>query len=191
MAKYVHALVLVLLSAVSASAQTTGSITGTITDVSNAVLPGVLVTATSPAQMGAQVAVSNEQGQYRFPSVPIGTYTLKYELAGFATVTREGIIVTIGFTASVSVQLKLATMAEAQDKFLEAKWAGRPQGLPFKSPREAIILRARFGLDGGPQKTLEEVGQKFGVTRERVRQIQNIALKKLRKMIERMETTKT
>ena len=57
--------------------------------------------------------------------------------------------------------------------------------------REATILRARFGLDGGSQKTLEEVGQKFGVTRERVRQIQNIALKKLRKMIEKMETTKT
>ena len=57
--------------------------------------------------------------------------------------------------------------------------------------REATILRARFGLDGGPQKTLEEVGVKFGVTRERVRQIQNIALKKLRKMIEKMETTKS
>src|SRR5881227_2568880 len=57
-------------------------------------------------------------------------------------------------------------------------------------PREATILRARFGLDGGSQKTLEEVGQKFGDTRERVRQIQNIALKKLRKMIEKMETTK-
>ncbi len=57
--------------------------------------------------------------------------------------------------------------------------------------REATILRARFGLDGGPQKTLEEVGAKFGVTRERVRQIQNIALKKLRKMIEKMEATKT
>jgi RNA polymerase primary sigma factor len=56
--------------------------------------------------------------------------------------------------------------------------------------REATILRARFGLDGGAQKTLEEVGAKFGVTRERVRQIQNIALKKLRKMIEKMETTK-
>jgi RNA polymerase primary sigma factor len=55
--------------------------------------------------------------------------------------------------------------------------------------REATILRARFGLDGGPQKTLEEVGVKFGVTRERVRQIQNIALKKLRKMIEKMEAT--
>jgi RNA polymerase primary sigma factor len=54
-------------------------------------------------------------------------------------------------------------------------------------PREATILRARFGLDGGAQKTLEEVGQKFGVTRERVRQIQNIALAKLRKMIEKLE----
>jgi RNA polymerase primary sigma factor len=58
-------------------------------------------------------------------------------------------------------------------------------------PREATILRARFGLDGGSQKTLEEVGEKFGVTRERVRQIQNIALRKLRKMIEKMEATKT
>ena len=57
-------------------------------------------------------------------------------------------------------------------------------------PREATILRARFGLDGGPEKTLEEVGEKFGVTRERVRQIQNIALRKLRKMIEKLEATR-
>jgi RNA polymerase primary sigma factor len=57
-------------------------------------------------------------------------------------------------------------------------------------PREATILRYRFGLDGGTEKTLEEVGQKFGVTRERVRQIQNIALNKLRKMIEKLEATR-
>ena len=56
--------------------------------------------------------------------------------------------------------------------------------------REATILRYRFGLDGGSEKTLEEVGQKFGVTRERVRQIQNIALAKLRKMIEKLEAVK-
>ena len=56
--------------------------------------------------------------------------------------------------------------------------------------REATILRYRFGLDGGPEKTLEEVGVKFGVTRERVRQIQNLALRKLRKMIEKLESTK-
>jgi RNA polymerase primary sigma factor len=57
--------------------------------------------------------------------------------------------------------------------------------------REATILRYRFGLDGGPEKTLEEVGVKFGVTRERVRQIQNLALRKLRKMIEKLEKAKS
>jgi RNA polymerase primary sigma factor len=56
--------------------------------------------------------------------------------------------------------------------------------------REATILRYRFGLDGGAEKTLEEVGEKFGITRERVRQIQNLALRKLRKMIEKLESTK-
>lgn len=58
-------------------------------------------------------------------------------------------------------------------------------------PREETILRYRYGLDGGPERTLEEVGQKFGVTRERIRQIQNIALRKLRRMIEKLETTNT
>jgi RNA polymerase primary sigma factor len=57
-------------------------------------------------------------------------------------------------------------------------------------PREATILRYRFGLDGGAERTLEEVGVKFGVTRERVRQIQNLALHKLRKMIEKLEASK-
>ncbi|MBI5385520.1 MAG: sigma-70 family RNA polymerase sigma factor [Verrucomicrobia bacterium] len=57
-------------------------------------------------------------------------------------------------------------------------------------PREETILRYRFGLDGGTEKTLEEVGERFGVTRERVRQIQNIALRKLRKMIEKIEAQK-
>jgi RNA polymerase primary sigma factor len=57
--------------------------------------------------------------------------------------------------------------------------------------REATILRYRFGLDGGTERTLEEVGEKFHVTRERVRQIQNLALRKLRKMIEKLEKDKT
>ncbi len=56
--------------------------------------------------------------------------------------------------------------------------------------REATILDYRFGLSGGTERTLEEVGAHFGVTRERVRQIQNIALGKLRRMIEKLETVK-
>ena len=54
-------------------------------------------------------------------------------------------------------------------------------------PREAEVLRYRFGLDGGKERTLEEVGNKFAVTRERVRQLQNLALAKLRRMIQRLE----
>ncbi len=53
--------------------------------------------------------------------------------------------------------------------------------------REARILRYRFGLDGGTEKTLEEVGKYFGVTRERIRQLQNVALAKLRKWIEQRD----
>jgi RNA polymerase primary sigma factor len=50
--------------------------------------------------------------------------------------------------------------------------------------RQRTILSYRFGLDGEPEKTLEEVGTRFGVTRERIRQLQNLALAKLRNMIE-------
>lgn len=53
--------------------------------------------------------------------------------------------------------------------------------LQFLTPREQRILRMRFGLDDGRGHTLEEVGQEFGVTRERIRQIEAKALTKLKK----------
>ena len=53
--------------------------------------------------------------------------------------------------------------------------------------REKKIIFSRFGLDGGKPKTLEEVGKKFGVTRERIRQLQNIALMKLRRALQKKE----
>jgi RNA polymerase primary sigma factor len=53
--------------------------------------------------------------------------------------------------------------------------------------RERKIIFQRFGLDGGKPKTLEEVGKKFGVTRERIRQLQNIALAKLRRALAKKE----
>ena len=48
------------------------------------------------------------------------------------------------------------------------------------TPREARILRLRFGLDDNRPYTLEEVGEKFGLTRERIRQIEGKALRRLR-----------
>ena len=48
------------------------------------------------------------------------------------------------------------------------------------TPREARVLRLRYGLDDGKARTLEEVGREFNVTRERIRQIEAKALRKLR-----------
>src|ERR1700758_5324524 len=53
--------------------------------------------------------------------------------------------------------------------------------------RERKIIFQRFGLDGGKPKTLEEVGKKFGVTRERIRQLQSLALAKLRRALSKKE----
>ncbi len=57
--------------------------------------------------------------------------------------------------------------------------------------RESTIIRMRFGLTGDRPMTLEEVGQEFDITRERVRQLQNIALKKLRQNMFRKEEQRT
>jgi RNA polymerase primary sigma factor len=53
--------------------------------------------------------------------------------------------------------------------------------------REKKIISQRFGLDGGTPKTLEDVGRDFGITRERIRQLQNIALTKLRRALSKKE----
>src|SRR5689334_1339338 len=93
-------------------ASTTGTIQGRVTDTSGAVLPGVTVTATSPSLIGTQSQVSNENGAYRFPAVPPGTYELTFELAGFNTVKRSGIQISLGFTANVNADLAVATLQE-------------------------------------------------------------------------------
>jgi RNA polymerase primary sigma factor len=59
--------------------------------------------------------------------------------------------------------------------------------LKVLTPRERDIIKARYGLGGGKMKTLEDIGVKFGITRERIRQIQVVALKKLRREMERRD----
>lgn len=57
--------------------------------------------------------------------------------------------------------------------------------------REAEIIRLRFGLAGEKPKTLEEVGEMFNITRERVRQLQNMALTRMRKTLREKEKQRT
>src|SRR4029077_7505706 len=69
------------------------------------------------------------------------------------------------------------TEEEAMDRFLTDEIEGALTTLP---PRDAKVLRLYFGLDGGREHTLEEMGGMLGVTRERVRQLRDRALKRLR-----------
>jgi len=92
---------------------TTGALNGRVTDNTGAVLPGVTVTITSPSMMGSRSAVTSQDGTYRFPAVPPGVYQITYELPGFNTVTREQIRVTLGFTATVNVELGVASLQES------------------------------------------------------------------------------
>ncbi len=66
---------------------------------------------------------------------------------------------------------------QAMDSFLSEEIEGALRTLP---PRDAKVLRLYFGLDGGREHTLEEIGGMLGVTRERVRQLRDRALKRLR-----------
>ncbi len=91
---------------------TTGAINGKVTDTTGAVLPGVSVTVASPAMQGTRSAPTSADGAYRFPAVPPGDYKITYELSGFNTVVREGIRVGLGFTATVNVELKVASLSE-------------------------------------------------------------------------------
>jgi hypothetical protein len=93
-------------------ASSTGTIQGRVADSSGAVLPGVTVSVTSPSMIGTQTQVSNENGLYRFPAVPPGTYELTFELAGFNTMKRSGIQISLGFTATVNADLAVATLQE-------------------------------------------------------------------------------
>ena len=53
--------------------------------------------------------------------------------------------------------------------------------LHMLTPREEQVIRMRYGLDDGQQRTLEEVGKAFNVTRERIRQIEVKALRKIKR----------
>src|SRR2546423_5745693 len=79
---------LVLLFAASAFAQTTASLTGEVTSDGKP-MPGVTVTLSSPNLQGTRTAVTGENGGYTFSSMPPGDYTVTFELAGLATVTKK------------------------------------------------------------------------------------------------------
>ena len=89
-----------------------GRLAGIVTDTQGAVLPGVTVTATSPALIGVRTAVTEADGKYLFPGMPSGTYKLAFELQGFRKMDRDNIVVVLGQTISADAQLQIGGVAE-------------------------------------------------------------------------------
>ncbi len=96
-----------------AAAQGTAGISGTVRDVTGAVLPGVTVEAGSPALIEkVRTVVSDAAGQYKVVSLPPGVFTVTFSLTGFGSVRREGIELTTGFTATVDSELRVGAVEE-------------------------------------------------------------------------------
>ena len=110
-----HGLTLLLalgLAPFAFAQRTTGTVVGTVKDASGAILPGVTVTVSGEKIVGSQTTTTNEQGFYRFASLPPGGYEIVFKLPGFSTLRRQGVKLSVGATEEVSAELKVSQMAE-------------------------------------------------------------------------------
>src|SRR5499427_307747 len=92
-------------------AQTLGTITGEVKDSTGAVIPGVVVTVTNKATNATRTTTSNAVGLYDIPALPPGQYSVKTELDGFKTATRD-VELQVQQTARVDFALELGTISE-------------------------------------------------------------------------------
>jgi hypothetical protein len=101
----------VMLIAGNAAAQS--SIAGVVEDTTGAVLPGVTVEASSPALIDkVRTVVTDEAGRYRIVDLRPGIYSVTFTLTGFSAIRREGIELTVLFTAAVNAQMRVGDVAE-------------------------------------------------------------------------------
>ena len=145
--------VLVGLLMMPTTAVAQSAIAGTVTDTTGAVLPGVTVEARSPALIEQlRTGVTDDQGQYRIIDLRPGVYAVTFALPGFSTVVRDGIELPANFTAPVSVQLRVGTLAETvtvsgQSPVVDVQTTSRQQvisqeliqALPTGRSREAFM----------------------------------------------------
>ncbi|HUU81726.1 MAG TPA: TonB-dependent receptor [Acidobacteriota bacterium] len=111
--KTLFALVLCFfLSSVLYAQRETGSLRGIVVEKEGGPLPGVAITATSPALQGTASVVSTATGEFRMPALPPGTYEITAKLQGFKTMKMEGIIVHLGMNVEVNISMETSPLAE-------------------------------------------------------------------------------
>ena len=105
--------IILLAVAASAAAQQTSNLTGVVTDVQGAVLPGVTVTVSSPALDRHADRRHGTEWQLPLCHRPARHHMLTFELSGFQTVKRENIVLALGQTISVDLQLQVQGLQES------------------------------------------------------------------------------
>src|SRR5215472_13828055 len=167
---------LFILSAVPLSAQVDrASLSGTVTDPSGAVVAGAKVDATASDTGKARQVLTNEEGIYVIPALPVGTYTLVFSHEGFATSRYGGVQLRVGQKVTLDVQLKLgASTSQVEVKtappLLEASTAelggtvgsGQIENLPVNGRNWANLLILVPGAQddgGGNQRTIRFAGR--------------------------------
>ena len=103
----------ILLGTPLAHAQTTGSITGVVTDASGALMPGVTVTLTGERLIaGPQTQITDTGGSYRFDRLVPGNYDMKFELQGFRNVERPEVRISAAFVATINAKMEVGSLSE-------------------------------------------------------------------------------
>src|SRR5688500_15068242 len=101
------AAICVLLAGAAGAQGSSGVLSGRVTDPSGGAMPGVTVTATHPATGESRTAVTNTEGVYRLQALPVGTWSLSYQLDGFKTISRNGILVEVAVPRTVDITLEV------------------------------------------------------------------------------------
>jgi hypothetical protein len=107
------AALLVLVPAVASAQVQRGNLFVKVADEQGGVLPGATLELTSPVMPGAMTAVTDSNGAYHFPSLVVGTYSLKVSLQGMQTLIRQNLIVQQDQTVELTVALKVGAMSDS------------------------------------------------------------------------------
>ncbi len=110
------ALVYIMLSwvPVTVFAQlSTGTILGVVRDTTGAVVPGVAITIQNVGTGFTRTAISSDDGSYRAPALPVGTYNVRFELTGFQTQAQQGLVLDVSQEVVVNAALVVGATSEA------------------------------------------------------------------------------
>jgi len=134
---------LVLVVSLSAAARVAaqggdGSLRGTVKDAQGGALPGVTITATSPAMLTPSVTVSDSAGNYRLINLPPGVFKITAELSGFSIFRRDDILLRAGSNFQVDITMEIGTLTET------VTVAGDPPMLEVTKPSGVLTIDGEF-----------------------------------------------